>query len=130
MTTHEAQRHFGTDSAAACGKDQAVYLHERQGHLRECRAISAFRCDVRGYANPIPSPEEFVTGIEHKNDRAENTGVPFNVVRAIATELVHNHNRLEKEMKERPQLLFNKLKSARLLSVSLRQRSDHENRAF
>ena len=63
MRKFHEQKHFSDSSAAFAACDEVVAVTHREEIIRQSRARSDLWPVVYGFANPIPSAEEFVEGI-------------------------------------------------------------------
>ena len=93
---HDTHLHFinyraDAASGAPC---QRTWLQER---ARE-------RADVwnqlPSYANPIPTAQEFIAGIDHHNSNPDHQGVKWDVVRALQSTKMHYLTQLKKFMED------------------------------
>ena len=108
FTKAAKQKHFIDSSAASGAQETRFYLTSNDDIIRQNRAKTRLWKDLYKEADPIPSAEEFVTGIDHYNSRDSNRGLAFNVVRAIHSRKMHYYTIMTKEMTTKPELAFNK----------------------
>ena len=76
---------------AASGACMETNAEAQARAAAEDRLMSRLQC----WADPIPGPAEFLTGIEHKNDNPKNAGVKWDVPRAIGSRKMHYLPRLQ-----------------------------------
>ena len=95
---NEQQTHW-CDQAAS-GADRSgppTSLNNREAHARSI-AKHRFVGQLLGHANPLPTPQEYIVGLDHKNDREENVGVKFYVIKALHSRKIHYYTKLKTRM--------------------------------
>ena len=107
MRKEHKQKHFIDSSAASAASGEAAAVPDREEIIRTNRARSALWPRVFEDANPIPSAEEFVEGMQHHNSAPEYKDEKFNVVRAIASTKVHYWKKMEPMLTNWPFPVFN-----------------------
>ena len=99
VATHKQQRHWcefkGGDGAASGAYSETVAEMQARERRRD-RLMQV----LPAYADPLPSAEEFVTGIEHKSDNADKAGQKWDVPRAFHSRKMHYLPRLRAEVME------------------------------
>jgi hypothetical protein len=71
-----------------------------------CEAIADVKKCLLGYADPIPRQQDFINGIDHKNNNPRNSGQMWDVVRALHSRKMHYWSKLIKVIEQTPDLKF------------------------
>ena len=91
-----AQPHFGDYKAS--GHHYRPERFAPAEHDRRARDRADLYNDLPGFANPIPTAQEFVEGIPHHNSSPDNAGKKFDVVRAFHSTKMHYIPKLNKAL--------------------------------
>ena len=78
-----------------------IYTYQRAAHAR-----ATVYAGLPAFADPIPSAEEFISGITHKNSNPVNRGQMWDVLRAMHSRKMHYFPRLKDDMSDQA-LRFN-----------------------